>query len=189
MLRIRIPDPESWFLPIPDPGSRIPDPGSGSATLHFFYKFGHWTQRGRGVTNREQRSSSRSRRGGVSENEIAVATAARLFFLTAVAIAIATRLFKFHEISVSNTSSSFVSSIHSFAPIPPKPNGTGNDEIPSNNNKLFLSKYLNSVSWFSLFKFTERSRIRLVILHSDSLFTLNSDQNYRTVNNFWGKQT
>jgi hypothetical protein len=44
-----------------------------------------------------------------------VATAARLFFLTAVGIAIATRLFKFHEISVSNTSSSFVSSIHSFA--------------------------------------------------------------------------
>jgi len=68
-----------------------------------------------GVANREQRWSSRSRRGGVSENQIAVATAARLFFLTAVAIAIATRLFKFHEISVSNMSSSFVSSIHSFA--------------------------------------------------------------------------
>ena len=68
---------------------------------------------GRGVANREQRSSSRSRRGGVSENQIAVATAARLFFLTAVAIAIATRPFKFHEISVTNTSSSFVSSIHS----------------------------------------------------------------------------
>jgi hypothetical protein len=48
---------------------------------------------------------------GVSENQIAGATAARL---TAVAIAIATRPFKFHEISVSNTSSSFVSSIHSF---------------------------------------------------------------------------
>ncbi len=57
---------------------------------------------------------SRSRRGGVSENQIAGAAAARLFFLTAVAIAIATRPFKFHEISVSNTSSSFVSSIHSF---------------------------------------------------------------------------
>jgi len=42
------------------------------------------------------------------------ANAARLFFLTAVAIAIATRPFKFHEISVSNSSSSFVSSIHSF---------------------------------------------------------------------------
>ncbi len=49
--------------------------------------------------------------GGVSENQIAGATAARL---TAVAIAIATRPFKFHEISVSNTSSSFVSSIHSY---------------------------------------------------------------------------
>ncbi len=68
-----------------------------------------------GVVNREQRSSSRSQRGGVSENQIAVATAARLFFLTAVAIAIVTRPFKFHEISVSNTSSSFVSSIQSFA--------------------------------------------------------------------------
>ncbi len=59
---------------------------------------------------------ARSRRGGVSENQIAGATAARL---TAVAIAIATRPFKFHEISVSNTSSSFVSSIHSFAIISP----------------------------------------------------------------------
>ncbi len=64
-----------------------------------------------GVANREQRSRSRSRRGGFSENQIAGAAAARL---TAVAIAIATRPFKFHEISVSNTSSSFVSSIHSF---------------------------------------------------------------------------
>ena len=70
-----------------------------------------------GVANREQRLRSRSRRGGVSENQIAGAgaAAARLFFLTAVAIAIATRPFKFHEISVSNTSSSFVSSIHSLA--------------------------------------------------------------------------
>ena len=51
-----------------------------------------------GVANREQRSRSRSRRGGVSENQIAGATAARL---TVVAIAIATRPFKFHEISVS----------------------------------------------------------------------------------------
>ncbi len=50
---------------------------------------------------------------GVSENRIAGSAAARLFFLTAVAIAIATRPFKFHEISVSCTSSSFVSSIHS----------------------------------------------------------------------------
>jgi hypothetical protein len=50
---------------------------------------------------------------GVSENQIAGAAAARLFFLTAVVIAIAMRPFKFHEISVSNTSSSFVSSIHS----------------------------------------------------------------------------
>ncbi len=72
------------------------------------------SRRGGGVANREQRLSSRSRRGGVSENQIAGAAAARLFFLTAVAIAIATRPFKFHEISVSNTSSSFVSSIHSF---------------------------------------------------------------------------
>ena len=36
------------------------------------------------------------------------------FFLTAVAIAIATRPFKYHEISVSTTTSSFVFSIHSF---------------------------------------------------------------------------
>ena len=64
-----------------------------------------------GVSIREQRSRARSRRGGVSENQIAGAAAARL---TAVAIAIATRPFKFHKISVSNTSSSFVSSIHSF---------------------------------------------------------------------------
>ncbi len=70
---------------------------------------------GVGVANREQRSRSRSRRGGVSENWIAGVAVARLFFLTAVAIAIATRPFKFHEISVPNTSSSFVSSIHSFA--------------------------------------------------------------------------
>ncbi len=53
--------------------------------------------------------------GGVSENWIAGSAAARLFFLTAIAIAIATRPFKFHEISVSYTSSSFVSSIHSLA--------------------------------------------------------------------------
>ena len=65
-----------------------------------------------GVSIREQWSRARSRRGGVSENQIASATEARL---TAVAIAIATRPFKFHEISVSNTSSSFVSSIHSSA--------------------------------------------------------------------------
>ena len=74
---------------------------------------------GGGVSSREQRSRARSRRGGVSENRIAGSAAARLFFLTAVAIAvaiaIATRPFKFHEISVSNTSSSFVSSIHSLA--------------------------------------------------------------------------
>ncbi len=47
------------------------------------------------ISNREQRSSSRSGRG--------------------VAIAIATRPFKFREISVSNSTSSFVSSIHSLA--------------------------------------------------------------------------
>ncbi len=75
------------------------------------------TRAGGGVAIREQRSRARSWRGGVSENQIAGAAGARLFFLTAVAIAvaiaIATRPFKFHEISVSNTSSSFVSSIHS----------------------------------------------------------------------------
>ncbi len=38
---------------------------------------------------------------------------ASLFFLTAIAIAIATNPFKFHENSVAYTSSSFVSSIHS----------------------------------------------------------------------------
>ena len=53
--------------------------------------------------------------GGVSKNWTEGATAARLFFLTAVAIAIATRPFKYHENSVTNTTSSFVSSIHSFA--------------------------------------------------------------------------
>ncbi len=67
---------------------------------------------GGGVAIGEQQLRARSRRGGVSENQIAGATAARL---TAVAIAIATRPFKFHKISVSDTSSSFVSSIHSFA--------------------------------------------------------------------------
>jgi hypothetical protein len=71
--------------------------------------------RGGGVAIREQRSRARSRRGGVSENWIAGSAAARLFFLTAIAIAIATRPFKFHENSVSYTSSSFVSSIHSLA--------------------------------------------------------------------------
>jgi hypothetical protein len=52
-----------------------------------------------GLAIREQRSRARSRRGGVSENQIAgaAAAAARLFFLTAVAIAIATRPFKYHE--------------------------------------------------------------------------------------------
>ena len=70
---------------------------------------------GGGVSIREQRSRARSRRGGVSENWIAGSAAARLFFLTAIAIAIATRPFKFHENSVLYTSSSFVSSIHSLA--------------------------------------------------------------------------
>ncbi len=70
---------------------------------------------GGGVANREQRSRSRSRRWGVSKNWTEGATAARLFFLTAVAIAIAKRHFKYHENSVTNTTSSFVSSIHSFA--------------------------------------------------------------------------
>ena len=89
----------------------IPDP------QHCIFSINSGTEHragGGGVANREQRSSSRSRRGGVSKNWTEGATAARLFFLTAVAIAIATRPFKFHEISVSNTSSSFVSSIHSF---------------------------------------------------------------------------
>ncbi len=72
-------------------------------------------EQGGGVSIREQRSRARSRRGGVSENWIAGSAAAQLFFLTAIAIAIATRPFKFHENSVSYTSSSFVSSIHSFA--------------------------------------------------------------------------
>ncbi len=71
---------------------------------------------GGGVSIREQRSSSRSGRGGVLENWTEGVTAARLFFLTAVAIAIATRPFKYHENSVTNTASSFVFSIHSFAP-------------------------------------------------------------------------
>jgi hypothetical protein len=52
---------------------------------------------------------------GVSENLIAGSAAARLFFMTAIAIAIATRPFKYHENLVANTSSSFVSSIHSLA--------------------------------------------------------------------------
>jgi hypothetical protein len=76
-------------------------------------------KRGGGVSSCEQRSRARSRRGGVSENWIAGSAAASLFFLTAIAIAIAlaiaTRPFKFHENSVSYTSSSFVSSIHSLA--------------------------------------------------------------------------
>ncbi len=42
-----------------------------------------------------------------------IATAARLFFLTAVAISIATRPFKFSEISVTKATRSFASSIHS----------------------------------------------------------------------------
>ncbi len=77
---------------------------------------------GGGVSSCEQRSRARSLRGGVSENRIAGSAAARLFFLTAVAIAIAARPFKFHEISVSYTSSSFVSSIHSLGPQPLKAN-------------------------------------------------------------------
>jgi hypothetical protein len=68
---------------------------------------------GGGSLEREQRSRARSRHGGVMENWIAGAAAASLFFLTAIAIAIATRPFKFHENSAVYTSSSFVSSIHS----------------------------------------------------------------------------
>ncbi len=81
--------------------------GSGSTTLITTLCI----MGGGGVSSREQRSRARSRRGGVSENWIAGSAAARFFFLTAIAIAIATRPFKFHENSVS--SSSFVSSIHS----------------------------------------------------------------------------
>jgi hypothetical protein len=73
---------------------------------------------GGGVSSLEQRSRARSWRGRVSENWIAGSAAASLFFLTAIAIAIATRPFKFHENSVAYTSRSFVSSIHSLAPIP-----------------------------------------------------------------------
>ena len=94
MLRIRDVYPGSRIL---DLGSRIPDPDP----QHCIFSINSGTEHragGGGVANREQRSSSRSRRGGVSENQIAVATAARLFFLTAVAIAIATRPFKFREI-------------------------------------------------------------------------------------------
>ncbi len=69
--------------------------------------------KGGGVSSREQRLRAHSRHGGVSENWIAGSAAASLFFLTAIAIAIATRPFKFHENSVAYTSSSFVSSIHS----------------------------------------------------------------------------
>ncbi len=81
---------------------------------------GRYMQRGGGrggVSSREQRSRARSRRGGVSENWTEGSLLASLFFLTAIAIAIATRPFKFHEISVSYTSSSFVSSIHSLASV------------------------------------------------------------------------
>ncbi len=34
-----IPDPGSWFLPIPDPGSRIPDPGSKNSNKTGMKKF------------------------------------------------------------------------------------------------------------------------------------------------------
>ena len=50
-----IPDPGSWFLPIPDPGSRIPDPKTGTKERgekkffchtflcsHKFHKIGHY---------------------------------------------------------------------------------------------------------------------------------------------------
>jgi hypothetical protein len=68
---------------------------------------------GGGLDPRTAIELSFSAGGGVSKNQIAVTTAARIFFLTAVAIAIATRPFKFREISVSSSTSLFVSSIHS----------------------------------------------------------------------------
>jgi hypothetical protein len=80
------------------------------ADLLTYYCIMHYG--GGGVSSREQRSRARSGRGGVSENWIAGSAAASLFFLTAIAIA--TRPFKFRSNSVSYTSSSFVSSIHSF---------------------------------------------------------------------------
>ncbi len=78
------------------------------ATLHLSVP-----EQGGGVSSSEQRSRARSRRGGVSENLITGSAVASLFFLTAIAIAIATRPFIFHENSVAYTSSSFVSSIRS----------------------------------------------------------------------------
>jgi hypothetical protein len=52
---------------------------------------------GGGLSSLEQRSWARSRRGGVLENWIAGSAAASLFFLTAIAIAIETRPFKFAQ--------------------------------------------------------------------------------------------
>jgi hypothetical protein len=82
------------------------------ADLLTYYCIMHYG--GGGVSSREQRSWARSRRGDVSENWIAGSAAACLFFLIAIATATATRPFKFHAISVSYTSSSFVSSFNSF---------------------------------------------------------------------------
>jgi hypothetical protein len=70
---------------------------------------------GGGLELRTAIEGSFSACGGVSENWIAGSAATSLFFLTAIAIAIATRPFKFHENSVAYMSSSFVSSIHSLA--------------------------------------------------------------------------
>jgi hypothetical protein len=50
---------------------------------------------GGGVSSREQRLRARSRRGGVSENWIVGSAVASLFFLTAIAIAIAQDLSNF----------------------------------------------------------------------------------------------
>ena len=55
---IRDPGSGKNLFRIPDPGVKkhpIPDPGS--ATLHFFYKFGHWTQSGGGGGSREPRTA------------------------------------------------------------------------------------------------------------------------------------
>jgi hypothetical protein len=54
-------------------------------------------------------------RGWVSKNQISDSTPARLFCLTALAISIAPRPFKFRKISVSISTRTFVFSIHSLA--------------------------------------------------------------------------
>ena len=98
------------------------------------------SEQGGGVSIRKQRSRARSRRGGVSENQIAGAAAARLFFLTAVAVA--TRPFKYHENSVTNTTSSFVSSIHSFGSMLLTVTSIGADFTKNHTLLWFKNPYL-----------------------------------------------